>query len=142
MPVKARKSKKQETASLVNLPASRGDLMQEASSTRLSLTITEKLMGLDSSGRGEPRRKQSQRKHEARQDWALQPKPGSVWLKRDGSPWRLLNQREGEYSYFLLTEIIFKQLLLLTLRLYFKIIIFKSLILKTGLFHNSFFTLL
>lgn len=66
MAVKARKSKKQETASLVNLPASRGDLMQEASSTRLSLTITEKLMGLDSSGRGEPRRKRSQRKLEAR----------------------------------------------------------------------------
>ena len=61
MPVKARKSKKQETASLVNLRASRGDLMQEASSTRLSLTITEKLMGLDSSGRGEPRRKQSEK---------------------------------------------------------------------------------
>ena len=34
-----------------------------------------------------------------------------------------------------------KQLLLLTLRLYFKIIILKSLILKTGLFHNSLFTL-
>lgn len=66
MPVKARKSKKQETASLVNLPAGRGDLMQEASSTRLSLTITEKLMGLDSSGRGEPKRKWSQRKLEAR----------------------------------------------------------------------------
>lgn len=69
-----------------------------------------------------------------------------IWLclaeTWDGSLQRLLNQREGEYSYFLLTEIIFKQLLLLTLRLYFKIIILKSLILKTGLFHNSLFTLM